>query len=82
MTHFIPISRKKKLGPIVFNNFCKTGGGGCQTQEKIVAQYSDLFVVIADYRKMSQTLGSSWDYVPIEVDIFKQTMSFAKLVNE
>jgi len=43
------------------------GGGGCQTQEKIVAQYSDLFVVIADYRKMSQTLGSSWDYVPIEV---------------
>jgi len=43
------------------------GGGGCQTQEKIVAQYSDLFVVIADYRKMSDNLGTSWSYVPIEV---------------
>lgn len=43
------------------------GGGGCQTQEKIVAQYSDMFVVIADYRKMSERLGQSWDYVPIEV---------------
>jgi len=43
------------------------GGGGCQTQEKIVAQYSDLFVVIADYRKMSDTLGTSWNYVPVEV---------------
>ena len=43
------------------------GGGGCQTQEKIVAEYSDTFVVIADYRKKSQRLGQSWDYVPIEV---------------
>ena len=43
------------------------GGGGCQTQEKIVAQYSEDFVVIADYRKKSDKLGESWDYVPIEV---------------
>ena len=43
------------------------GGGGCQTQEKIVAEYSDKFVVIADYRKRSEKLGEAWDYVPIEV---------------
>ena len=43
------------------------GGGGCQTQEKIVAEYSDKFVVIADYRKQSKRLGEAWDYVPIEV---------------
>merc|ERR1712106_366107 len=34
------------------------GGGGCQTQEKIVAEYSDTFIVIADYRKDSAKLGN------------------------
>jgi len=43
------------------------GGGGCQTQEKIVAEYSDTFIVIADYRKDSVKLGQAWKYVPIEV---------------
>jgi len=43
------------------------GGGGCQTQEKVVASYSNKFVVIADYRKASSKLGQAWDYVPIEV---------------
>ena len=43
------------------------GGGGCQTQEKIVAEYSDNFVVIADYRKNSSQLGQAWDYIPLEV---------------
>lgn len=43
------------------------GGGGCQTQEKVVAAYSDQFVVIADYRKDSATLGQAWEYVPLEV---------------
>merc|ERR1712004_729034 len=43
------------------------GGGGCQTQEKVVASYSDQFVVIADYRKASNKLGDAWNYVPIEV---------------
>lgn len=43
------------------------GGGGCQTQEKVVASYSDKFVVIADYRKASTALGQAWDYVPLEV---------------
>jgi len=43
------------------------GGGGCLTQEKIVAAYSSLFIVIADYRKDSACLGEQWAYVPIEV---------------
>lgn len=43
------------------------GGGGCLAQEKVVAANADVFVVIADDRKMSQSLGSSWKYVPIEV---------------
>jgi len=43
------------------------GGGGCLTQEKIVASYSKNFVVIADYRKESHKLGTAWKYVPIEV---------------
>ena len=43
------------------------GGGGCLAQEKIVAQFSDKFVVIADERKNSTQLGTSFKYVPIEV---------------
>ena len=44
------------------------GGGGCLAQEKIVAENSDLFVVIADERKKSQRLGTTWTKgVPIEV---------------
>jgi len=43
------------------------GGGGCLTQEKIVAAFSKEFVVIADYRKNSSQLGQQWKYVPIEV---------------
>ena len=43
------------------------GGGGCLAQEKVVAENADLFVVIADDRKCSQELGTSWKYVPIEV---------------
>jgi len=43
------------------------GGGGCLAQEKVVAANADLFVVIADDRKRSEELGTSWKYVPIEV---------------
>jgi len=43
------------------------GGGGCLAQEKIVAQFSDYFVVVADERKNSVHLGTSFKYVPIEV---------------
>ena len=43
------------------------GGGGCLAQEKVVAFNSDLFVVIADDRKKSQCLGTTWKYIPVEV---------------
>lgn len=43
------------------------GGGGCLAQEKIVAEFSDYFVVIADERKDSTQLGTSFKYIPIEV---------------
>lgn len=43
------------------------GGGGCLALEKVVAENASLFVVIADDRKKSNQLGTSWSYVPIEV---------------
>jgi ribose 5-phosphate isomerase A len=47
---------------------CIKGGGGCHTQEKLVASAADVFVVIADYRKQSGVLGSVWRRgVPVEV---------------
>ncbi|KNC77637.1 ribose-5-phosphate isomerase [Sphaeroforma arctica JP610] len=53
---------------------CIKGGGGCLTQEKIVAYNSKQFVVIADYRKDSTVLGHSWRLgVPIEVIPFAYT---------
>jgi ribose 5-phosphate isomerase A len=33
------------------------GGGGCLTQEKIVASASERLVIVADYRKRSKSLG-------------------------
>ncbi|CAK9017921.1 Ribose-5-phosphate isomerase (Phosphoriboisomerase), partial [Durusdinium trenchii] len=47
---------------------CIKGGGGCQTQEKIVAAAAKTFVVCADYRKDSDVLGKQWTKgIPIEV---------------
>jgi len=43
------------------------GGGGCLAQEKIVAAFSDYFVVVADSRKKSTQLGTSFKYIPVEV---------------
>ncbi|XP_049596021.1 ribose-5-phosphate isomerase [Syngnathus scovelli] len=44
------------------------GGGGCLTQEKIVASCARHFVVIADYRKDSKALGQQWKKgIPVEV---------------
>ena len=40
---------------------------GHSAQEKVVAANADIFVVIADDRKRSEQLGTSWKYVPIEV---------------
>jgi len=47
---------------------CIKGGGGCQTQEKVVASCSRIFVVVADFRKDSKVLGEQWKKgVPVEV---------------
>jgi ribose 5-phosphate isomerase A len=47
---------------------CIKGGGGCQTQEKLVAANAKRFVVIADSRKQSSALGRAWTSgVPVEV---------------
>ncbi|KAF7730291.1 ribose-5-phosphate isomerase rki1 [Apophysomyces ossiformis] len=44
------------------------GGGACQFQEKVVAEAAKKFVIIADYRKKSKTLGTQWlKGVPVEV---------------
>ncbi|RWS01831.1 ribose-5-phosphate isomerase-like isoform X2 [Dinothrombium tinctorium] len=44
------------------------GGGGCLTQEKIIASAAKNFIVIADYRKNSKYLGQNWHTgIPIEV---------------
>lgn len=47
---------------------CVKGGGGCQTEEKLVAAAAGTFVVIADSRKQSQRLLTGWRKgVPLEV---------------
>jgi len=44
------------------------GGGGCLTQEKIVASCAKTFVVIADSSKDSTVLGEKWKKgIPVEV---------------
>lgn len=44
------------------------GGGACLFQEKIVATSATKFVCVADYRKLSARLGTSWKQgIPIEV---------------
>lgn len=44
------------------------GGGACLWQEKIVAASARRFVCVADFRKLSPRLGTSWKKgIPIEV---------------
>ncbi|KAH7100667.1 ribose-5-phosphate isomerase [Auriculariales sp. MPI-PUGE-AT-0066] len=47
---------------------CIKGGGGCQYREKVLAEAAETFIIVADYRKRSSTLGTNWkNGVPIEV---------------
>ena len=47
---------------------CIKGGGGCLFQEKLVSQCARKFVLVADYRKKSESLGVQWTQgIPIEV---------------
>ncbi|CAN8000796.1 unnamed protein product [Ixodes pacificus] len=44
------------------------GGGGCLTQEKVIASCAKHFIVVADYRKDSSNLGENWKKgIPVEV---------------
>ena len=47
---------------------CIKGGGGCHTEEKVVAAAAKTFVLIVDYRKCSTGLLTVWRKgVPVEV---------------
>ena len=62
---------------------CIKGGGGCQTQEKIVAFYSEKLIIVADYRKQAGVLGEQWKKgVPIEVLPFAYKPVLLKLKEE
>ncbi len=44
------------------------GGGGCLVQEKILASNSKQLIIIVDFRKKSEILGTNWKQgIPIEV---------------
>ncbi|THG95614.1 hypothetical protein EW145_g7927 [Phellinidium pouzarii] len=56
---------------------CIKGGGACHLREKVLAEAADTWIVVADYRKNSQTLGTTYrSGVPIEVAPF----AYAKLL--
>jgi len=53
---------------------CIKGGGACQLREKVLAEAAKTFIVVADYRKNSAVLGTSFAAgVPIEVSPFAHT---------
>ena len=44
------------------------GGGACHLQEKVIAKAAKELIIVADSRKRSQVLGTSWTQgVPVEV---------------
>jgi len=53
------------------------GGGGCLLREKIIANASDLMVVIVDDSKLVSTLGAF--ALPVEVDRFGFTITAKKI---
>lgn len=58
------------------------GGGGCLTQEKIIASCSNRLMIICDYTKVSSHLGQQWTKgVPIEVIPFAWVPIRKKLEN-
>jgi ribose 5-phosphate isomerase A len=47
------------------------GGGACQLREKVLAEAAKTFIIVADFRKNSEILGTGWKQgVPIEVAEF------------
>jgi len=59
---------------------CIKGGGACQLREKVLAEAAKTFVIVADYRKNSQLLGTNWKQgIPIEVAPFAYGQVLNKL---
>ncbi|KAJ9096948.1 ribose-5-phosphate isomerase rki1 [Naganishia adeliensis] len=56
------------------------GGGACQLREKVLAEAAETWVMVADYRKNSETLGDNWHQgIPIEVAPFAYVAVLRKL---
>ncbi|KIJ56297.1 hypothetical protein M422DRAFT_23587 [Sphaerobolus stellatus SS14] len=56
---------------------CIKGGGACHLREKVLAEAADTFIVVADFRKNSSVLGTTYTRgVPVEVAPF----AYAKLL--
>ncbi|KAG6888089.1 ribose-5-phosphate isomerase rki1 [Termitomyces sp. Mi166 len=58
---------------------CIKGGGACHLREKVIAEAASTFIVVADYRKNAEFLGTNWvPGVPIEVVPF----AYAKVLRD
>ncbi|CDZ98205.1 ribose-5-phosphate isomerase [Phaffia rhodozyma] len=56
------------------------GGGACQLREKVLAEAAETWVIVADYRKNSSILGTTWKQgVPIEVAQFAYSAVLLRL---
>ncbi|KAJ2933110.1 hypothetical protein H1R20_g3983, partial [Candolleomyces eurysporus] len=57
---------------------CIKGGGACHLREKVIAEAAETFIVVADYRKNAESLGTNYPPgVPIEVVPF----AYVKILN-
>ncbi|KXN82955.1 Ribose-5-phosphate isomerase, partial [Leucoagaricus sp. SymC.cos] len=58
---------------------CIKGGGACHLREKVLAEAAKTFIVVADFRKNSEYLGTTWaPGVPVEVVPF----AYAKVLRQ
>jgi len=56
---------------------CIKGGGACHLREKVLAEAAETWIIVADYRKNSKVLGTTYTHgVPVEVAPF----AYAKLL--
>ncbi|KAL4063455.1 ribose 5-phosphate isomerase A-domain-containing protein [Scleroderma citrinum] len=46
---------------------CIKGGGACHLREKVLAEAAETFILVADYRKNAEYLGTNFPGIPIEV---------------
>jgi len=57
------------------------GGGACHLREKVLAEAADTFIIVAEYRKNSEYLGTNWKAgVPVEVAPFAYAKVLQNLV--